>query len=193
VTMTARLALLGAVCAASAAVAASIPAAGGATRTVYVDGDSLAVGTTLFLPKYLRGWRLQKSINVSRHAYEGLAPIRARGSALERVLIVDLGTNDDPSRVSIFNRSVREIMAAVGPKRCVIWPTIHRPPYRGISWEGFNRELRRLGRRYDNLVVYDWAATARAHPKWFGADGVHPSMNGYRVRAAALAKLVKAC
>jgi len=190
-TQTGKLA--GALCAVVAAVAASQVAARPATHTVYVDGDSLAVGTTLFLPRYLPGWRVRESIQVSRHAYQGLTPIKARGSALERVVIVDLGTNDDPSRVSTFMRSVHDIMAAVGPSRCVIWPTIHRPPYHGISWEGFNRALRRLARQYRNLHVYDWAAVAGAHPGWFGADGVHPTITGYRVRAAGIAKLVRAC
>lgn len=189
-----RIGLLAAVCAVLLSVGGwSTAASAGSSRTVFVDGDSLAVGTMLYLRRYLPGWRVRDSIHVSRHAYEGLAPITARGSGLERVVIVDLGTNDDPSRVSTFTTSVRRIMAAVGPERCVVWPTINRPPYHGISWDGFNRALRRLSGRYENLRVYDWAAAARAHPGWFGADGVHPSFTGYRVRAAGIAKLVKGC
>jgi lysophospholipase L1-like esterase len=34
---------------------------------------------------------------------------------------------------------------------------------------------------------------ARAHPSWFGRDGVHPTMSGYRARAAATARLVQRC
>ncbi len=34
---------------------------------------------------------------------------------------------------------------------------------------------------------------ARTHPGWFGKDGVHPSMAGYRARAAATARLVQSC
>ncbi len=160
---------------------------------MFVDGASLAAGTLLFLSKDLPGWTVRRSVDVSRHAYEGVTPLEARGHALGRVVIVDLGTNDDPSRVSVFARSVRQVMRTAGTSRCVIWPTVHRRPYHGISWEGFNRTLRRLAHTYDNLHVFDWAAMARAHPQWFGADGVHPSFGGYRARAAGLARLVKAC
>ena len=45
----------------------------------------------------------------------------------------------------------------------------------------------------EDLRVLDWAAMARAHPSWFGRDGVHPTMTGYRARAAATARLVRAC
>jgi hypothetical protein len=167
--------------------------AGSQSRTVFVDGDSLALGTALFLSKDLPGWTVRQSVAVSRHAYDGVTPIKARGPALERVVIVDLGTNDDPSRVSVFSRSVRRVVEAAGSSRCVIWPTVNRPPYHGISWEGFNRTLRSLARTYDNLHVFEWAAMARAHPQWFGADRVHPTFAGYRARAAGLARLVKAC
>jgi len=178
-----------------AALAATVLAAsaGSGSRTVFVDGDSLALGTTLFLSKYLPGWTVRRSVSVSRHAYGGVAPIKARGPALERVVIVDLGTNDDPSQVSVFTRSVRQVVKAAGSSRCVIWPTVNRPPYHGISWAGFNRALRSLARTYDNLHVFDWAAMARAHPQRFGADAVHPTFAGYRARAAGLARLVKAC
>ena len=192
--MLARGVLAAALCAGvvGGVVASSAPARP-ATRSVFVDGDSLAVGTMLFLSRFLPGWTIRESIHVSRHAYEGLTPVKARGPALERVVVVDLGTNDDPSRVSVFTRAVRQILQAAGPSRCVVWPTINRPPYHGISWEAFNRALRRLAAENDNLRVYDWAAAARAHPSWFGADGVHPSFAGYRVRAAGIAKLVKGC
>jgi hypothetical protein len=167
--------------------------AGSARRTVFVDGDSLAVGTMLFLSKDLPGWTVRQSVDVSRHAYEGVTPLKARGHTLGRVVIVDLGTNDDPSRVSVFTRSVRRVMGTAGTSRCVIWPTVNRPPYHGVSWEGFNRALRSLAHTYDNLHVFDWAAMARAHPQWFGTDRVHPSFVGYRARAVGLARLVKAC
>ena len=75
----------------------------------------------------------------------------------------------------------------------MIWSTIVRPPYNGVSYEGYNRVLRRASARYANFRVFDWKALAHGHPRWFGSDGVHPTADGYRARAAALARLIKSC
>lgn len=164
-----------------------------ASRTVYVDGDSLAVGTGWYLPAFLHGWTVRSTTAVSRHVSQGVAAIEAAGRSLERVVVVDLGTNDDPSAVGRFRSSVREVVRAAGPSRCVIWATINRPPYDGVSYDGYNRALASLDAAYRSLHVFDWAAMARAHPGWFGPDGVHPTNAGYRARAAALARLIRSC
>jgi lysophospholipase L1-like esterase len=166
-----------------------------AARTLYVDGDSLSVGTGWYLSSYLHGWTLRGTVAVSRHASEGVAAVeqRARQGVLERVVVVDLGTNDDPSAVSRFRGYVLDVIRAAGPSRCVIWSTINRPPYNGISYDGYNAALRALDARYRNLHVFDWAGLAKSHPEWFGPDGVHPTNAGYRARAAALARVIKSC
>jgi lysophospholipase L1-like esterase len=186
-----------------ALVLALFAAAGGAlasqsrsaVRTLYVEGDSLSVGTGWYLPSHLRGWTLHASAAISRHTSEGAASVgqRAREGLLERVVVVDLGTNDDPSAVGAFRSYVLDVLRAAGPSRCVIWSTINRPPYGGVSYDGYNSVLRSLDARYGNLHVFDWAKLARSHPEWFGSDGVHPSSTGYRARASGLAWLVKHC
>jgi lysophospholipase L1-like esterase len=119
--------------------------------------------------------------------------VRSLSSSLPRVLVISLGTNDDPSAVAAFAADVRRIAATAGRSRCVIWSTVVRPPYNGISYEGYNGVLRRAAVRYANFRIFDWQALAKAHPIWFGSDGVHPTAAGYRARAAALATLVKSC
>ena len=68
---------------------------------------------------------------------------------------------------------------------------------RSAENEGFskanNRALRTIAKHHPTLHVLEWDAMARAHPSWFGSDGVHPSMTGYRERAKATARLVKRC
>jgi lysophospholipase L1-like esterase len=191
VSHPARLAAL--VCALACAVIASAPAAAAGNRTVLSYGDSLSVGTDLFLGGVLRGWSVRSEAVISRHASDVPPALRAFGSSLPRVIVVSAGTNDDPGRVSGFARVVREALAVAGPHRCVIWATVVRPPYRGVSYDGYNRALIAIARTHRNLRVLDWAAMARAHPTWFGRDGVHPTMTGYRARAAATARLVRAC
>jgi lysophospholipase L1-like esterase len=169
----------------------SFPAAGGGNRTVLHYGDSLAVGTDLYLDRFLPGWSVQSSTDVSRHAADAPTALRALGTSLPRVVVLSLGTNDDPGSVSAFSRIVRSTVSIAGPSRCVVWSTIVRPPHEGVSYAGYNEALRAAARRLPNLVVLDWAAMARSHSAWFGPDGVHPSMSGYRARAAATARLVR--
>ena len=179
--------LISVVCALAAS--ASAPAAG--QRTVLNYGDSLAVGTQLFLGRYLGGWQVRAETEVSRHATDVPGALRSLGPALPRVVVVSAGTNDDPGTVSRFARTVREAVAVAGASRCVIWATIARPPYAGVSYAGYNRALATIARHHPTLHVLDWAAMAQAHRGWFGADGVHPSMTGYRARAAATARLIR--
>jgi lysophospholipase L1-like esterase len=173
------------------ALVVSFPAAGAGSRTMLHYGDSLAVGTDLYLDRYLPDWTVRSSTDVSRHAADAPSALAALGPSLPRVVVLSVGTNDDPGAVSDFRRIVRRTVSLAGPSRCVVWATIVRPPYQGVPYSGYNRVLRTAAARHANLVVLDWAAMARTHPGWFGADGVHPSMTGYRARAAATARLVR--
>jgi lysophospholipase L1-like esterase len=174
-----------------AALVLTPPAAGAGNRTVLHYGDSLAVGTGLYLDRFLPGWTVRSSTDISRHASDAPSALRTLGSSLPRVVVVSVGTNDDPGAVTSFRRIVRSTVAVAGPSRCVVWATIVRPPYRGVSYEEYNDALRAAARRLPNLLVLDWAVMARAHRSWFGVDGVHPTMSGYRARAAATAQLIR--
>ena len=121
---------------AAGAVASAAPGRTRVQKRVLVDGDSIAYGTDLFLARYLRGWQISSSVDVSRHAYQGAASIEALGRLLPPVVVVNLGTNDDPRAVSTFASYVRRVVRAAGPERCVIWATIVRPPYAGVSYDG---------------------------------------------------------
>jgi lysophospholipase L1-like esterase len=185
--------LVALVCALACALVAAAPLSAAGNRTVLSYGDSLSIGTDLFLDGLLRGWSVRSEAVISRHASDVPAALRTFGPSLPAVIVVSAGTNDDPGRVSGFSRIVRETLAVAGPRRCVVWATIVRPPYRGVSYDGYNRALTTAARTHANLRVLDWAAMARAHPSWFGRDGVHPTMTGYRARAAATARLVRGC
>jgi lysophospholipase L1-like esterase len=175
---------------------AAVAAAGGSaavTRSVYVDGDSLAEGTAPYLSALLPHWSLRQSYSISRHVTEGVALLRSRKPRLEHVVVVSLGTNDDPRRVSDFRTGLSQILAIAGPARCVVWTNIVRPPAVGTSYDGYNRALSAAAATHPNLVVVDWQALVRMHPGWLRADGVHATAAGYRARAAAIVAAVKDC
>jgi hypothetical protein len=189
-----RALLLAAALALAGVVAFGSP--GGAapeSQAVLNYGDSLAVGTGVYLPAFLHGWSVSQSARVGRSADEAPGDLRLLGGALPRVVVVSAGANDDPRAVSLFAARVRQTLDVAGPDRCVVWANVARPPYRGVSYDGLNRVLALADRSSAALRVYDWATVARAHPSWFERDGVHPTTSGYRARAAGVAHLVRGC
>ncbi len=174
------------------------PAAGGSARhgpgkRLFVVGDSLAVGTKPYLPRYLHGWRIRSSVSISKHAPEGATELARRGHSLPPVVVASLGTNDDPHATGSFEAAVRGSLRSAGRRGCVVWPNIVRPAVGGATYAGYNRVLNRIASRNDHLRVVDWAAIAAHNRAWFGPDGVHPNASGYIVRARAIARQVRRC
>jgi hypothetical protein len=163
------------------------------SRRLLVDGDSLAVGTKPYLPQQLKGWKLIQSATVSRHAFQGADVMRSYGRSLPRVIHVSLGTNDDPRAVGAFRAAIRDVMDVAGPRRCVVWTNIVRPPVGGASYAGYNRALGRESRLRENLRVVNWVRMVRENPQWVVGDGVHVNVDGYRARAKAVARSVRGC
>ena len=163
------------------------------SRRLLVNGDSLAVGTAPYLPRELARWRVTQSTAVSRHAFEGASVLRAYGRRLPRVIHVSLGTNDDPRSVSAFRAAVRQVMSAAGPRRCVVWANVVRPPVAGASYAGYNRVLAQESRPRKNLRVVNWARMVRENSYWLAGDGVHVSAEGYQARARTVARSVRRC
>jgi hypothetical protein len=163
------------------------------SKRAFVNGDSLAVGTAPYLPGLLRGWSVQQSTAISRHAPEGPSTLASLGRSLPRVIVVSLGTNDDPRAVSSFRAAIRSTMNVAGPRRCVVWVNVVRPPVAGASYAGYNRALAEESRTRENLRVVNWVRMVRENPGWIGGDGVHPNATGYQVRAQAIARSVRRC
>ncbi len=162
-------------------------------HSVFHVGDSLAYGTSLYLGRYLKGWRLTQDTDVSMQSYSVPGQVAAQGANLARVVIVSAGTNGPPAAITDFTADVRRVLRLAGPKRCVIWANIVRPPYQGISYDGLNRALAALDRRNANLVVFDWAGMVARNRSVLSSDGVHVDVPFYRKRAQALATLAKRC
>jgi hypothetical protein len=176
-----------------AAGLALAPAASAAEQSLLVDGDSLGEGTEPYVPRELPGWRVTQSTAVSRHASDGDDVMRRYGRRLPRVIHVSLGTNDDPGDLDGFRDAIADVMKVAGRSRCVVWANVVRPPYRGVSYRGYNRVLADESSRRDNLLVLNWVRMVRRHPGWLADDGVHVSAEGYRARARAVARAVGRC
>jgi lysophospholipase L1-like esterase len=172
-------------------LAPAAPAPAASTPEVLDLGDSLSVGTAPHLRARLAGFRIARVHDVGLHAYDAAELVARRRGSLPHVLVVSAGTNDDPRIVSTFWRSAARIVAVAGPDRCVVWPTIVRPPAVGATYDGLNRALRSVSARHRNLVLVDWVGMVRRHPGWLSRDGVHVSSAGYDARAAAIARSVR--
>jgi lysophospholipase L1-like esterase len=171
----------------------SAPGSPALAHEVLDVGDSLSVGTGPYLRRSLHGYRIDAVHDVGLHAYDAAAIVSERRASLPPVIVVSAGTNDDPRIVSTFIRSISRVLDAAGPKRCVVWPSIVRPPAVGATYDGLNRALAAADARHPSLVVVDWVRMVRRHPGWLGADGVHVTATGYRTRATAIAAAVSRC
>lgn len=186
----------------AAAIAVSAPLVGGATpaaavtkqekmrgqRTnVYVQGDSLTVGSGPVIKRRLGPEVAEVSVDaqVGRFTETGIKRIARDGhAARSRVWVVALGTNDgpDPGRLRHF---VSRTLAMAGPQRDVIWVTVHRSG----GYGRVNTMLRRYDATADQLHLVDWARTVQQHPGLIAGDGVHGTAAGYRVRGALISDM----
>jgi hypothetical protein len=163
------------------------------SRTLLVVGDSLTVGTEPYIHRHLRGWRIRQRVEVSTQVTDGPGILRSYGRRLPRVIFVNLGTNGDPRATGTFLSSIRRTMKIAGPRRCVVWSSIVRPPVAGASYMRLNRVLADQARKRPNLIMFRWVRLARRHPSWFGPDHVHVTATGYKVRARAMARQIRHC
>ena len=163
------------------------------SRTLLVVGDSLTVGTAPYMHRNLRRWHIHQRVAISTQVTEGPSILRSYGSRLPRVVFVNLGTNGDPRATGLFLHSLRRVMRIAGPRRCVVWASIVRPPVGGASYHRLNAILADQARRRRNLLLFRWVRLARRHPSWFGPDHVHVTASGYQVRARAMARQIRAC
>ncbi len=165
-------------------------------KRAFVVGDSLGVGTAPYLRAELARWKLIQTHAISRHAPDGVEILRARKATGKRygpIVVMQLGTNDDPRYVSSFRSNVKSVLAVAGTKRCVIWVNVVRPMVVGTTYDGYNAALVQLAAKRANLRVLDWVSLVSANPGWLSTDGVHVNGAGYEGRAAALAREIKGC
>jgi lysophospholipase L1-like esterase len=163
--------------------------------SLVVIGDSLSVGTAPILPTLLPGWQVQTDGLGGRPLAEGMRILA--GAALptdgSTVLAFSLFTNDDPSQTQQLEAAVRASLDRAGPRGCVIWATVVRPPINGVPYDGANAVLRALTGSEKRLRLVDWAQLIATQPALIGPDGIHPTPQGYQVRAQMYADAARSC
>lgn len=176
-------------CAATVALGPGV--ADAAAEDVLVVGDSLEVGTGPHLKRELADRQVEVHARTGRPSPEGLAVLRARLRPGHRVVVFDVGTNDDPSRPQVLRASLSGALSLAGD-RCLVISTVRRPPLNGVPVDGLNAEIERL-RAEPNVVVADWRGLTEERPTLMAPDGVHATPDGYVQRAALIANAVKLC
>jgi hypothetical protein len=176
---------------AAAVLALGPGAAAAAADDVLVVGDSLEVGTGPHLKRELSGREVDVDARTGRPSAEGLGVLRSLLRPGHRVVVFDLGTNDDPSRPATLRASLSGALSLAGD-RCLVISTLRRPPLNGVSVDGMNAEIERL-RPVPNVVVVDWRGFTEERPSLIGPDGVHATPEGYVRRAGLVANGVELC
>jgi hypothetical protein len=159
---------------------------------ILVVGDSLDVVTMPYLRPALGPLGLEADSRVGRSSSEGLRVLASRLRWYHNVVVFDLGTNDPPSDPARLAGDLAAARKLTG-HRCLVVATISRPPLHGASVDGVNRVVREFAARSRFVRLVDWRGFALSHPGLIRADGVHASRDGYRARAALLARGVYGC
>ncbi len=170
-------------------------------HTVALLGDSLTVGAAeigdagddLDALGYDLLW---VDAEVGRHTDAGVKALAKRKRKLPDLLVVGLGTNDVPSKLSAttYTASIDELLDIVGPDRPVVWlnSAVTRNKTETTRNGALNDALLAVARRRSNLVVADWASLIAQFPDLLNGDEIHLDSTGYRLRARYIAYLVDA-
>jgi len=145
-------------------------------------GDSVMLGAKAELTKE----QVRVDALVGRQFHSGIVVLRraARSGSLPRNVIVHLGTNGSLAVVDC-----RKIVDQVGESRRLFFVTVHGPR----SWMASdNAHLAACAASYPQgrVVLVPWDTTARSHPEWFYADGIHLNGAGRSAYAALVATAV---
>src|SRR3954451_4184049 len=161
-------------------------------RVLYV-GDSLGVGTTPLLERELgSAAQIEGDSRVGRPSPEGLRVLGQRVTPADRIVGFDLGTNDDPANPGLLASDLHQARRASGDS-CMIVATLNRPPLNGARVDGLNQAVLAFASANDNVQLIDWNAIVASQPSLLGPDHVHPTPQGYALRAQLFAEAVAEC
>lgn len=185
--------ILGALCLTVLATALLAVGASAQSGGVLVVGDSLEVGTGPYLRRELGSGEVTIDARKGRPSGVGIEVLRRRLAASHRVVVFDLGVNDDPSQPNLLAGNLDTVRELVGANRCLVVATLSRPPLDGVTIDGMNRVITRFVAGTPGTQLFDWRAATRSNPRLLSSDGVHPTPGGHAERARLLADAIGGC
>lgn len=159
---------------------------------VLVIGDSLEVGTGPHLRRDVAAVPVTVDARRGRTSSEGVRVLRKRLRPHHEVVVFDLGTNDDPSRVASFARNLTRVRDLAG-ERCLVLATLNRPPLNSVSVAEMNRTVRDFVDATPDARLVDWEGAVEGDRALLAADRVHATPAGYAARARLVAAAVEEC
>jgi hypothetical protein len=148
-------------------------ASGASAASTFLVGDSVALGAQ----QPLQAAGVAVDAAVSRSFSQGIAVLRAQGSALPAAVIVHLGTNS-----GVTAGQCDELAALVGPGRSLSLVTVNIPGAPQVAATA-NSVLASCAARHRATLV-DWAGYTRSNPQVLCGDGIHVSCGGGQAYAS---------
>lgn len=166
--------------------AADTPVGGGdsAYSSVYIEGDSLTVGTMPYLKGAFAGRDFDVDAVEGRTLAQGIKRLdRDPEADAADTWIVALGTNDSPGPA--FTQQVNKVKQMAG-SRTVVMLTVAGIP----AADQINAALRSADTGEGKFTLVDFATQVKANPSYLAADGIHLTPAGYEWRAKLYADTV---
>jgi len=165
---------------------APVPPLPPGANSVFVEGDSVLLGTTTTLPAALVGWNVTMDVVGSRRLTQAIPVLQARRAEIGRVLVIQMGNNYIPGEGGSFASQIDQAMAVVAGVERVVWITVAE--VNGATRVAINNDIRAAATRHPNIVVAEWAPLVAAHPEYAPGDALHLTADG----RIAMADLVDA-
>jgi hypothetical protein len=149
---------------------------------VWVEGDSVLLGTTQTLPAALKGWRVTMDSVGSRRLTQAIPVLRANRSRIGAVLVVQMGNNYIPGEDGTFTAQIDRAMRLLAGVHRVVWVTVAEKWPNRVA---VNRAIRAAAARWPMIRIADWAPVIASH-RGYAYDMLHLTPAG----RAAMARLI---
>jgi hypothetical protein len=156
-------------------------------NSVFVEGDSVLLGTATTMPAALAGWAVTMDTVGSRRLTQAIPVLQARRGEIGRVVVIQMGNNYIPGESGSFASQIDRAMTILGGVERVVWLTVAQT---NDSRAAINDDIRSAAERWPTIVVVDWASIIAANPGYASSDSLHLTGTGRTAMAQSVATAV---